>query len=336
MKRNHPLIIGLALAAAVLGLTAWAVWLSSQTPPATTQVETVVVTESKTPDPKFVPPEMVIKDPSLAHLVPASQPWSGVSLDSFDFASEPPPNDYEIVCPSIECLTIFFDKLDSNEKGFMSARSVEHSGLVKFDLSKLPEPPIQAMLKMSVTGIENVRGYHTPVRLILRRMKTDWDDSATYKWTHARDQITWHGGKFNIFSDTDSDLTPIATVLVANPPQPGFNVQVDITPIVTGWFKKEFPNYGLLVSNRNGHGYSNQGWIPGRRRSSTHYPQIVCTFAKPVKAAAQPPVAVVEPARPAPRTRSFLDLVGALLPPATPATQPADAGDTGPATAERP
>jgi hypothetical protein len=202
---------------------------------------------------------------------------------------EPPLAPEQVVCPLFRWLTISSVHPDDCGKVDLVARSTEIFALMAFDVSRLPEVPKKAILRAHVSYIENTCGYQTPLRLVFYRLKPDWDDSATFRYTSSRDQVEWKtGSAFSHTSPANVDLNPVATVDIPNPCNPGFNLELDITSVVAAWRSGAYPNHGLLMYCDFGVGRSVQGNLATRKYTTKYLPQILCTVSAPVKASTQP------------------------------------------------
>jgi hypothetical protein len=205
---------------------------------------------------------------------PTSRPWNHGGL----FAEVPTtlPAD-EIACPMVLGLSILKDKPDSNMTEELVGRTWETFGLMKFDLSPLSVPPKRAILKACVYAIENTKGFETPAIILFYRMRTDWDETATFRYASVKKDIQWYRGRFQANDPVNAAITPEATIVVSNPPPPGFNIEADITPLVADWVKGRQANYGILMRVDFAPGYSYQANLAVANHTRYYLPKIVVT-----------------------------------------------------------
>ncbi len=334
MKPVQQAVAGIVLSICVLGLLTWGVvaWIGGT--PSGTRV--VAVNQPQTPNVSSVstvsPPPVqpiVETDPDAVgtleslKLPVASGIMSGPPKIQPD-QPEPPLTAYQIVCPMVHGLTINRGHPDQGSKEIVG-RSTEIYGLMQFDLSRLPEIPNKAVLRACVYYLENVSNYRTPLKLVFYRMKTEWDDSATFRHANARDERLWKNGDyFNAASPADVDLTPVGAIVVPNPPKSGFNVEVDITSLVAAWKSGQYPNHGILMHCDFKMGYSTQGNMATRKYTSRYMPQILCTVPTAIAA---PPVQISVPER---TSRTIWGILTEPTPTTRPTTRPASSLSSNP------
>ena len=205
---------------------------------------------------------------------PTSRPWNHGGL----FAEVPTtlPAD-EIACPMVLGLSILKDKPDGSMTEELVGRTWETFGLMKFDLSPLSVPPKRAILKACVYAIENTKGFETPARILFYRMRTDWDETATFRYASVKKNIQWYRGRFQANDPVNAAITPEATIVVSNPPPPGFNIEADITPLVADWVRGRQANYGVLMRVDFAPGYSYQANLAMANHTRYYLPKIVVT-----------------------------------------------------------
>ena len=285
MKLGRETIVGAVSALVVVGLIYWA-WSWFVSKPG---VDTVAVGIQTAPPGAGITVNQKPFDDWAAMGLPTASRYNGGPPKIHPDQPEPPLADNQAIIPLVYGQSINRDKPDECCNWEIVGRTVEIFGLMKFDLSKLPESPKRAVLRGCVYYIENACGYQTPVKLVFYRLKTDWDDSATYRYASSRDQVEWKSGaSFGANSAADVDPTPLATVVIPNPSNPGFNLEADITPLVAGWMSGAYPNHGILMRCDFGVGRSTQGNLATRKYTTKYLPQILCTVSAPPPATTQP------------------------------------------------
>jgi len=185
-------------------------------------------------------------------------------------------NAAKVSCPLLQYAAINRDKPDKTMLDEVTPRTFEAFGLLKFDLSRFSTPPRKAIFRASVYYIERTKEQPRPARLVFHRVKTDWDQSVTFRYAKSASQARWAEGFFSPSSSKDIDPSPVAVVEVPNPPPGGYNVQFDITKLVGQWASGEYPNCGLMVRVEQGPTYSYQANFLTRKHSWTQLPTIVC------------------------------------------------------------
>ncbi|MCY2952501.1 MAG: sigma-70 family RNA polymerase sigma factor [Planctomycetota bacterium] len=235
--------------------------------------------------------------PSLPPRPPTSQPWSLGGVPRYvaaprwaQYMSMPrEPEIGRIISPLSIDATLYRAKPDGGGADEIVCRVWEDFALLRFDVSGLSRPPEKSVLKACVYGIENTGGYLAPARLILHRVRTDWDETATTAWAKKATSQPWAAGpRFAATSPADLDPTPVAVVEVPNPPPPGYNVEADITPLVRDWASGKYPNYGLLIRADFARGYSYQANIANRLYTQEFLPRIVSLPANEKPERSQP------------------------------------------------
>jgi len=292
MKLGRETIVGAVSALVVVGLIAWA-WSWFVSKPGS---EAIALTDSSPAGIQTAPPPggiTVNQKPSddwTAMGVARATRYAGGPPKMIPDTPEPPLAPEQLICPTFQVVSINRDRPDKCSNEELVARSTEIFGLLKFDIARLPEPPRKAVLRAHVSYIENTHGYQTPLKLAFYRLKTAWDDSATFRYASSRDQVEWKSGtSFNHASPADVDLNPVATLVIPNPCKPGFNLEADITSLVTAWQKGEYPNHGLLLfrANSSTPPWAVQGNLTTRKYTTMYAPQILCTLSAPVKASTE-------------------------------------------------
>jgi len=288
MKLGRESIVGAVSALVVVGLIYWA-WSWFVSKPG---VDAIAITDSSSAGIQTAPPpgEITVNRKPVGDWaaqwtttgLPRATHYAGGPPKTVPDQPEPPLAPEQVVCPLFRCLTISSVHPDDCGKEELVARSIEIFSLMAFDVSRLPEVPKKAILRAHVSYIENTLGYRTPLRLVFYRLKPDWDDSATFRYTSSRDQVEWQtASAFNHTSPANIDLNPVATVDIPNPCDPGFNLEADITPVVAAWRSGAYPNHGLLMYCDFGVGRSVQGNLVTRKYNVAYAPQILCTVSAP-------------------------------------------------------